>query len=60
MSKQEAKWKVFVSSKIPINLDLFFTCNLNEYDATPPTNNISNWLVNEIIIYWFEYSHNEP
>ena len=33
---------------------------MNEYDATQPTNNISNWLVNEIIISWFEYSHNEP
>ena len=28
MSKQEVKWKVFISSKIPINLDLFWKCNL--------------------------------
>ena len=34
MSKQEVKWKVFISSKIPISLDLFWKCNLNEYDAT--------------------------
>ena len=60
MSKQEVKWKVFISSKIPINLDLFWKCNLNEYDATQLINNIPNRLVKEIIISWFEYSHHEP
>ena len=60
MSKQEVKWKVFISSNIPINLDLFWKCNLNEYDATQLINNIPNRLVKEIIISWFEYSHHEP
>ena len=56
----EAKWKSVISTRIPINLDIFWKCNMNENDVHMVTNKFRNTFVKEIIQSWFDYSYYNP
>ena len=56
----EAKWKSVISTHIPINLDIFWKCNMKENDVHMVTNKFRNTFVKEIIQSWFDYSYYNP
>ena len=56
----EEKWKSVISTHIPINLDIFWKCNMKENDVHMVTNKFINTFVKEIIPSWFDYSYYHP
>ena len=54
------KWNTLLRRKIPIDLKLFWYCNIHHTDMHVITNNISNVFIKHVIEAWFNYSFYNP
>ena len=55
----EAKWKSVISTHIPINLDIFWKCNMKENDVHMVTNKFRNFCKrNYTVMIWTIHIYN--
>ncbi len=57
---KECTFNLLIGRTIPISLDLFWYCNMNQDDVYAVTNNISNMFVKHMMQAWFKYRFNNP
>ena len=54
------KWNTLLRRKIPIDLKLFWYCNIHHTDMHVITNHISHVFLKHVIEAWFNYSFYNP
>ncbi len=56
----DKSWNIWFRHNVPIHFDLFWTCNMNEQDATIYCTHIQHELLKQIIQGWFKYTFYNP